>query len=585
MWFSNRTAGLGTVDKDDQVHYLTKADGLVDNAIWDLKVDEAGTLWISTQRGLSAYEDGIWSNFGLRSGLNTSELMDLLPLRDRIYVGSKAAGVIILDRTEMDQPPRVHFSRPSVEGTTTLLRWTVLPYFGNIDPGDVEVRYRIDGSTWSGWSSRRGVSLTDFSSGDHRFEIQAKGLYGSFAPAGEKLDFYVEPRLFQRPMFLLALALLVGSFSILGGAYLRRKRNYSKALKESDERFRLVASSTADVIYDWNLATNDVWSNHPHSPWLDTTQKGLTTTMESWISFVHPEDRDFVEQTINNAIAGKSRDWQAEYRFLKDDGTYGHMLHRGHLMYDSTGKPARTLGSIMDITERKQAEDLSRSISKRIIEAQESERRRVSRELHDSVNQILASVKFRIESLQEQLPARYKPVSREAQKAKLLLNRVMTEVRRISHNLRPAELDDLGLLSAVRSLAEEFSERTKITAIVKDGWPKGNLSSEVSLTLYRIIQESLTNIEKHAKAKRVRLECTETKDDIVCRIEDNGQGLHTDEHGKSRNKGNGLGLLDMQERLSYLGGRIELVSNPDRGTTVIVRIPRKNSQGDIRANT
>ena len=199
----------------------------------------------------------------------------------------------------------------------------------------------------------------------------------------------------------------------------------------------------------------------------------------------------------------------------------------------------------------------------------------MSRELHDSVNQILASVKFRIESLQEQLPGRYKVVRNETQKAKLLLNKVMTEVRRISRNLRPAELDDLGLPSAVRSLAEEFSERTKIETIMKDGWPNGTLSLEVSLTLYRIIQESLTNVEKHAKASRVRLVCTETEDEVICRIEDNGQGIHADDHGRGKFRGDGLGIHDMQERLSFLGGTLEVASNLNSGTTVIVRIPLK----------
>ncbi|MGA3244780.1 MAG: two-component regulator propeller domain-containing protein [Bacteroidota bacterium] len=572
VWFSN-SEGLGTVDKDDQLHFMTTVDGLVHNSVWDLKVDGDGTLWISTQRGLSAYKNGVWSNFGLRSGLNTSDLMDLLPLRDRIYVGSKGAGVMILDRTEVDQPPRVRFSTPSVEGTTALLRWTALPYFGNMDARDVEVRYRRDSSSWSRWSPRREVSLTDLASGYHRFEVQAKGLFGKFAQAGEKMDFYVEPGLFQRPMFLLALALLAGSFSILGGAYFQRKRKYQQALQESDERFHLVANTTADVIYDWNLKNDRLWMNDPQRSWISGPRAEFSTAREEWLSYVHPDDRAQLEKAMNDAAERHISDWQAEYRFLNTDGNYGHMLHRGHFEFDESGIPVRALGSIMDITERKQAEGLSRSISKRIIEAQESERRRVSRDLHDSVNQILASVKFRIESLEEQLPGRNKSIRREARKTRLLLNKVMKEIRRISRNLRPAELDDLGLGSAVRSLADEFSERTKITTIVKDGWPKKTLSPEVRLTLYRIIQESLTNVEKHAKAKRVRIGCTATENEITCTIEDNGQGIRTDEHGKTRIKGGGLGLLDMQERLSFIGGTLQISSVPRRGTVVTIYIP------------
>ena len=578
VWFSNVQSGLGTIVNDDSVRYFTTADGLVNDAIWDLKVDELGVLWISTQRGLSCYNKGIWSSFTIRNGLSTPILWDLLPLKSRVYIGSPGAGVNILDRMELALPPKVSLGDPSFIGSTAILHLKVFPYFGDLDPRDVEVRYRFDDSQWSLWSTGREISHTDLAGGDHYLEVQAKGLFGNFAPVGQKLDFSVEPSLFKRPMFLVALALLVGSFSILGGAYFQRKRKYQESLKERDERFHLVANTTADVIYDWNLKNNQLWVNDPQRSWISGSRAEFTTERETWLSYVHPADRAQLEKTMNDAAASHTADWQAEYRFLQTDGGYGHMLHRGHYEFDESGTPVRTLGSIMDITQRKQSEDLSHGISRRIIEAQESERRRVSRELHDSVNQILASVKFRIESLEEQLTGRSTNIRREARKTRLLLNRVMTEVRRISRNLRPAELDDLGLGSAVRSLADEFSERTKIAAVVKDDWPKSVLSPEVKLTLYRIIQESLTNVEKHAKAKRVRIDCAETGSEIICTIEDNGFGIRTDEHGKGRLKGGGLGLLDMQERLSFIGGTLEISSAPRRGTVVTIHIPLKQPQ-------
>jgi signal transduction histidine kinase len=578
VWFSNQQSGLGTVGKDDSVRYLTTSDGLVNDIIWDLKADEGGALWMSTQRGLSCYNNGVWSSFTIRNGLNTPVLMDILPLKDRVYIGSPGAGTNILNRTEVVPPPKVSILRPSFTENAALLRWKVFPHVGDLDPRDVQVHYRIDGNPWSAWTTDREASLNELTSGNHRIEIQAKGLFGNFASNGEKLDFYVEPALIQRPMFLLALALLIGFLSIMGGAYFQRKRKYQQALRESDERFHLVAKTTVDIIYDWNLKNNQLWMNDPQRSVTNGPRVEFSTAREAWLSSVHPADRAQLEKTMNDAAASHKADWQAEYRFLKTDGNYGHMLHRGHFEFDESGTPVRALGSIMDITERKQAEDLARGISRRILEAQESERRRVSRELHDSVNQILASVKFRIESLEEQLTGRSTTIRQEARKTRLLLNRVMTEIRRISRNLRPAELDDLGLGSAVRSLADEFSERTKIATVVKEGWPKGELSPEVRLTLYRIIQESLTNVEKHSKAKRVRISCTETESEIICTIEDNGLGIRTDEHGKSKLKGGGLGLLDMQERLSFIDGTLEIVSAQRRGTVVTIHIPLKQSQ-------
>jgi PAS domain S-box-containing protein len=573
VWFSNVGAGLGTVDKEDNVHFLTTADGLVNNSIWDLKVDERGALWISTQRGLSCYKDGSWSSFTIQNGLSTPNLWDILALKDKVYVGSPGGGVNILSVTSRARPPIVRLAKPSVEGTTALLRWTVFPFLGDMDPKEIEVRYKIDNMKWSKWTTDREVSLSQLASGDHIFEIQAKSLFGDISEQGSSLTLQVEPHLLQRVVFLVPVSLLILLLLVLGGAYLHRKRRYQRALRESDERFRLVASTTTDLIYDWNLVTNEVWTNDPNRSLFEGERTSIASAKDIWLQHVHPEDRPQLEESINRAIAKKSSTWQSEYRFAKPDGTNGHMLHRGYLMFDVSGNATRALGSVMDITDRKQAEEFSRDISRRIIEAQESERRRVSRELHDSVNQILASVKFRIESLEEQLPSRNVRVKREAFRTKQLMNRVMTEVRRISRNLRPAELDDLGLASAVRSFIEEFAERTKIAVSMKGSWPKRDLLPEVKLTLYRIVQESLTNVEKHAKAKRVRLECNQSEGEIVCKIEDNGQGIHLDEHGKSKIRGDGLGLLDMRERLSFLGGTIEISSNENRGTTVIVRIP------------
>jgi PAS domain S-box-containing protein len=479
---------------------------------------------------------------------------------------------------EIAHPPKVSFHEPSFKGNASLMRWRVFPRVGDLDPEEVETRYRVDHNQWSGWSTQREISLPNLASGEHRFEVQAKGLFGNFAPAGAKLDFDVEPGLFQRPMFLLALALLVGTFLVLGGAYFQRKRKYQQVLKESDERFHLVASTTADVIYDWNLANNQLWVNDPKHSWISGARADPSVAREAWLSYVHPEDRAQLEKTIRDAARSRTAAWQAEYRYLKTDGSCGHMLHRGHFEFDKSGNPVRAVGSIMDITERKQAEDLSRGVSKRIMEAQESERRRVSRELHDSVNQILASVKFRIESLEEQLPGRYKTIQSEARKTRLLVNKVMSEIRRISRNLRPPELDDLGLRSAVRSLADEFNERTNIATVINDGWPKKELSPEVKLTLYRIIQESLTNIEKHARAKRVQISCAETENEIICTIEDNGLGIRTDKPGKTTIKEGGLGFLHMHERLSFIGGTLEISSLPRRGTIVTIHIPLKQTQ-------
>jgi two-component system NarL family sensor kinase len=237
----------------------------------------------------------------------------------------------------------------------------------------------------------------------------------------------------------------------------------------------------------------------------------------------------------------------------------------------------------MDITERKRSEEALRDHSKRIIEAQENERRRVSRELHDSVNQILASAKFRVESLHEQISRRNTRLRREVQKTRDLLHRVMMEVRRISRNLRPSELDDLGLIAAVRNLADEFSERTGIAIRLRLPKTDPALTPEVELTLYRIIQEALNNVEKHSRASRVKIGIDRNDSSITAVIEDNGKGLAQTKLSRGRHRNGGLGLLDMRERSSFLHGTLEISAGSPRGTVVEVCIPLNDLTSTKRA--
>jgi signal transduction histidine kinase len=439
----------------------------------------------------------------------------------------------------------------------------------------MKYRLRIDENPWTDWTAEAEISIPGLSAGDHAVEIQAREPF-SDPTSPVRVPFPVEPPLYRRPEVILPISMLAVTIALLSGAYWRRDRKHKRQLEQSDERFRLIASSTSDLIFDWNFTSNVLWSNDPSRVFTAAPSPMPEEVFNSWLDHVSENDRDRIRSNFLTALDRQKPEWHEEYRYLRKDQTHGHMLHRVQIFYDDSGKPVRMIGSGMDISERKEAEELSRDLSRRILEAQERERRRVSRELHDSVNQILASVKFRIESLEEQLTGRSPRFKREAKKTKQLLNKVMTEVRRISRNLRPAELDDLGLASAVRSLAEEFTERTGIEITLIEPWPSNDLSPEITETLYRIIQEALTNVEKHSKARRVSISFTTTPEQVACSISDNGRGIQPDERGKARSKGGGLGIVDMRERLSFLKGTLEISPRGKRGTTLTVRIPLKS---------
>ncbi|MGH7940638.1 MAG: PAS domain S-box protein [Limisphaerales bacterium] len=238
------------------------------------------------------------------------------------------------------------------------------------------------------------------------------------------------------------------------------------------------------------------------------------------------------------------------------------------------GEPTFTV-YIRDITQRKHAEEELRSLPQRIIKAQEVERSRVARELHDGVNQIIASVKMRIRSARESLPPVQAATREILGRCDKLLTDALDENRRIAHNLHPADLNNLGFAAACANLCKEFQSRAnlKVNCAVALR-PNHRLPPGIELTLFRIVQEAINNIEKYARAETVTLRVGLHNGSIRLKIQDDGRGFDVKktQSGK-RERGHGLGLPNMRERALSLGGTCEIVSTPRRGTTITVQIP------------
>jgi PAS domain S-box-containing protein len=577
VWFSDQNSGLAYVDTNDRVHYLTTSDGLINDGVWDIRVDEGGTLWISTNGGLCSYADGVWSRFDMLSGLNTLHLWGVLPLADEVYVGSPGGGLNILNRTEFSPPPHVMMERPSLEGDAALLRWKVYPYFGEMRQAEVEVRSRLDSQPWSAWSTKRELALSNLREGEHTVSLQTRSLLGNVSVARTQITFTVQSPFYYHPVFILPFGILALTFLFLGAAYIDRKRKYEAELRENQERFELAARATNDTIYDRDIIAGDQWVNEGIQRTFGHPVGDGRYTIKWWLDRVHPDDQQRVNQSLKEALRTGSSFWQSDYRFRRADGAFAYVYDRAYIVYNESGEAVRMIGSAMDMTEQKRAEEAVRQVSKRILQAQENERRRVSRELHDSVIQILASVKFRMESFEERIPARLKVVRAGVQQTRQLVHKVMLEVRRISRNLRPSELDDLGLASAVSVLVDEFAKRTGVRVDLDFPELKETLRPEVELTLYRIIQEGLTNVERHSRARRVTLRVSEDDGTITAVIHDNGRGITKQRLGKGRARDGGMGLVDIKERVSFLNGELKVTSAPRRGTSITVRIPLNES--------
>jgi signal transduction histidine kinase len=227
-----------------------------------------------------------------------------------------------------------------------------------------------------------------------------------------------------------------------------------------------------------------------------------------------------------------------------------------------------------EIVERKIAQDRLQNLSHKIVRLQEEERRRVSRELHDGINQLLVSVKYKIENFEEKFSHSPQQALDDIKKAGIFLGEAISEVRRVSHDLRPSVLDDLGLMPAISNLIRRFSERNLIDVEVK-GLENHfeRLPADVETALYRIVQEALMNIEKHANATHVVINMTRTDNNITIRLEDNGEGFSMQKAMRKSRSTQSMGLRNMRERIELLQGTFFIHSDVGKGTFVEVKAP------------
>lgn len=226
------------------------------------------------------------------------------------------------------------------------------------------------------------------------------------------------------------------------------------------------------------------------------------------------------------------------------------------------------LVTIRDVTKQKEAELALRALPRHISRAQDAERHRVARELHDGVSQLLVSARFRLDEAFRIL-TNPSGARGHVDRARRTLAQAIHEVRRISHALRPRALDEFGLLAALSALLEEFQTRTGIGVHHRKPRSYRALAPAVAENLYRIAQESLTNIERHASAQCVRVALRASTKQITMTIEDDGRGIST----SRLNRSHGLGLLHMRERAESLGGTLLVGKRGRRGTLITVQIP------------
>lgn len=224
-------------------------------------------------------------------------------------------------------------------------------------------------------------------------------------------------------------------------------------------------------------------------------------------------------------------------------------------------------GLWLNLRERRLADGKLRALTERILDTQEEERGRVARELHDSISQILVGIRYKLELARRRLDRSDARAKDDLETGIDGLKGAIGEVRRISSDLRPGVLDDLGLGPALKALIETFSERTNIEAEFETVVFRNRLDKDAKIALYRVAQEALTNIERHAEATKISVEVSGHRQGATMRIQDNGKGMR-----RGRNAAGGLGLRNMQERMDQLRGTLRVLSS-ENGTVIEASVP------------
>jgi len=295
------------------------------------------------------------------------------------------------------------------------------------------------------------------------------------------------------------------------------------------------------------------------------------------VSHIHPDDR----QPVLNAYLKHTRNsdhFDLTFRLLGSDGGVCWVQNLVSVTREAGGR-RRLLGFMIDISERKRAEEALKYLGSRLIAAQEEERKRVARELHDDLNQRMAVLSIELDQLRQEIP---KPCSLRDRLHKLQLQaqEISSDIHRLSYQLHPSKLDHLGLAAAMKSLCDELS-------LVQNGKPRihfhqsgflADLPKDTTLCIFRVAQEVLRNCVKHSGAESAQVVLAKTHHTIRLSICDNGCGFDA----RSNLIGKGLGFISMQERLRLVGGEINICSQPRHGTRIDVSIPLRREMSISR---
>lgn len=345
-----------------------------------------------------------------------------------------------------------------------------------------------------------------------------------------------------------------------------RKLNSDISLRESEKRFRLMADAAPYLVWMCDRDGKVTYLNERRTAFTGGDPK--TGLGDTWTAFIHPDDLKNV-QTANSRALIEQKGFSKEYRLRRKDGVYRWILDVAAPRVNSDGSFAGFIGSANDVTDQKLTQEALEKVGGRLIEAQEKERNRIARELHDDICQSLTLMSLELHQAHQDSNGTDARTKERLFQIRQHCSEIAGDVQALSHQLHSSKLDYLGVVAAVGSFCREFSQQHNVQVeFTQEDVPKA-LPKDVSLTLFRVTQEALQNALKYSGVSQFAVDLRGRADRIRLEITDAGVGFAVDE---ARRDG-GLGLVSMQERVHLVNGAFSLESKVNGGTRVVVFVP------------
>ncbi|CAN5622382.1 hypothetical protein BH11BAC3_BH11BAC3_18590 [soil metagenome] len=375
-------------------------------------------------------------------------------------------------------------------------------------------------------------------------------------------------------IFYLFLLPMSQNKKLIGGhaVEITENKNAYKELDKMFERYTFAINASSDAIWDMDISTQMIYHSDTFNAFTGYGKNDIEPTLDWFFEKIHPEDKKRIKSNIDNCLKNNITHWENEYRFKMADGSYRNLLDKALAIYEE-GKLTRVIGAMQDITERKKMEaqlvadqvQQQKMVNQVIIQAQETERNRISGELHDNVNQLLTSAKLHICVAKNRMEGE----SELLDKANQYLLMAVEEIRNLSKTLNSSVITNGGLLKSINEIGANMLLLKNIRlAVYIEEEVLDKMSLNQQMTVYRIIQEQSNNILKYAETKDVVISLKIINNNFELIISDSGKGFD-----KNKQKATGIGLINIFNRVDAYNGNVEIITSPGNGCTLLINFP------------